>query len=185
MAVGAAIIASVALWPQAQPPRPKSPAKPQLTADPPPLAAASPAVVVAQPRVEQQPPAVVDLAPPGVALAPDGTEPEVRPQPAHIAPVARGKISIRACEPQFPSESCSFTPNVNKHQKELLLSAFKKSGTKFCPTEHILLSGFPTHPQIAVAPPSLKLESAPVFALRGLLVGAVMPSEVEIRCRPH
>lgn len=156
-----------------------------------------PAPMVSNSLVEPAPKAPAPTLPPpepSPAAAPVPVAPSLLPAPTpssgkssehsgktEKAASASARPSSRSCEPIVPEEACIIT-NMNRHQRDGLISNFRKSGVKFCRGERMILSGFPRSPEITTAPASLKTESAPVYSLIGYLVGVNLPAQVELRC---
>ena len=166
------------------------------------LAPSSPATTSHLPPVSLQPPKAPATRPGDTAAvsAPMAATPAPAPSPAeasHPSPSnatrAENKETLekpmrtsarsaeRSCTTQAPGESCLLT-KMTKHQRDLAVNALRKSGVKWCPGERMMLSGFPSHPYLSTAPPSMKRESSAVYELIGLLLGSSLPSDVEIRC---
>lgn len=86
------------------------------------------------------------------------------------------------CEAQALTKSCIITPQLTMRQRDRLFAAFDQSGAAFCPSESIVLSGLPDHPQLGNTP-SLRGADALVGALRQQLGDSRFPSEIEIKCQ--
>jgi hypothetical protein len=97
------------------------------------------------------------------------------------APIST-KTTERGCTPIIPTESCIIT-EMDSSQRGRIIGDIKKSGAKWCRGELMVLSGFPHYVQITTAPTSFNAESPAAYKLTGLLGGAALPTQVEIKCR--
>ena len=70
-------------------------------------------------------------------------------------------------------------------QRESILTAFQRTGARFCAGERLVIGGLPERPSLRTIPPSLRRDVQPVFllALRGLLTTGNIPRQIELQCK--
>lgn len=186
-ALGLSAAVGLTVWllqrPQHQPvvapasPPPAVSQPPPTTSYPPPSTTAVVSPPEAKPTAVAQPAApreVLDVSAP----APSDSKVPERP---------RSKLTSqneRTCESREVTTACLLTRGLSSRQEELVLGAFRQSGTKLCPGERLTIAGLPNKPTFRTAPPALRRDQKPLLllVLRGIPSEERLPAQVDVQC---